>query len=345
MPRLYIATNGLSVWTSDDLGENLIRTQTDAGMYSGRQIWGLAAHPTGSGEVLVGTDDGIYGYDPQSQKWRHRAGPLDAAQMVTAIAYSPHDPSIVLAGVQPAALWRSEDGGWTWHDLRMPMRESVALRFHGTDANNNARVTMEPTGADDPTKHWTRVCHIVWDRDNPMKACACVEIDDAWLSEDGGRSFARTNQGLTIGDVHGMAIVREGGQRKLFAATALGLHVSRDDGASWQMTPIDSPWQYTRSIVERPDRTGVMYLTNGSGSPGWQGRLYRSQDYGETWVDVRLPGSVQSSMYFLAVHPSDPAIAFAAAALGQLYRTTDGGQSWHELPHRLGEIRSLCVVP
>ena len=55
---------------------------------------------------------------------------------------------------------------------------------------------------------------------------------------------------------------------KLFAATAFGLHSSDDDGGNWTFQKLDFAWQYTRSIVERPDRTGVMYLTNGSGSPG-----------------------------------------------------------------------------
>ena len=173
--------------------------------------------------------------------------------------------------------------------------------------------------------------------------CACVEIDDAWVSHDGGRTFERRNDGLhaAAADVHGMAVVNNG-RRMLFAATAFGLHMSDDDGRHWKFHKLDSPWQYTRSIVERPDRTGVMYLTNGSGSPGWHGRLYRSRDYGDTWHDVGLPGSVQSSIYFLAVNRADPMLGFAAGSLGQLYRTTDGGETWAELPRRLGEIRAVA---
>ena len=40
-PQLYIATNGLGVWYSDDLGENLIRMNSRMGMYSGNHIWAL----------------------------------------------------------------------------------------------------------------------------------------------------------------------------------------------------------------------------------------------------------------------------------------------------------------
>lgn len=188
------------------------------------------------------------------------------------------------------------------------------------------------------------MCQIIWDRDDPMMVCACVEIDDAWVSTDGGRTFERRNRGLAIADVHGMAAVREKGERKLFATTAFGLHVSLDDGQHWELRKIDSPWQYTRSIVERPDRTGVMFMTNGSGAPGWHGRLYRSRDYGETWEDAKLPGEVQSSLYFLATNSSNPDLAFAASALGQLFRTKDGGETWAQLPRRLGEIRGIAFA-
>jgi photosystem II stability/assembly factor-like uncharacterized protein len=345
MSRLYIATNGLSVWTSDNLGEELVRTPTAKGMYSGTQAWGLACHPANSGEVLCGTELGLFRFDPASKFWSHVASPMDDKRLVTAIAYSPHDQRVVLAGTQTADLYRSEDGGRTWRDLKVPMHESVALEFlPGTDPNGNPNVRLERGAAAGGTKHWTRVCQIVFDPDDPDLVCACVEIDDAWVSRDGGRTFERRNYGFegAAADVHGLAIVRNGRGRRVFAATAFGLHSSDDDGKSWRLQKLASPWQYTRSIVERPDRTGVMYLTNGSGSPGWHGRLFRSLDYGETWQDAGLPGAVQSSIYFLAVNPANPMLAFAAGSLGQLYRTTDGGTIWVELPRRLGEIRAIA---
>ena len=71
--------------------------------------------------------------------------PLDAKRMVTAIAYSPHDPNVIVAGTQPAALFRSEDGGNAWRDLNAAMYESVALRFGSKDSNNNPTATIAPT--------------------------------------------------------------------------------------------------------------------------------------------------------------------------------------------------------
>jgi photosystem II stability/assembly factor-like uncharacterized protein len=38
-------------------------------------------------------------------------------------------------------------------------------------------------------------------------------------------------------------------------------------------------------------------------------------------------------------------LIFAAATLGQIYRSTDGGENWIALQRRLGEIRALLWVP
>ena len=58
-----------------------------------------------------------------------------------------------------------------------------------------------------------------------------------------------------------------------------------------------------------------------------------------------MPGKVESSLYFLAAHPADPKLIFACATLGQLYRSSDGGESWTALAARLPEIRAMAWLP
>jgi photosystem II stability/assembly factor-like uncharacterized protein len=331
--RLYIGTNGLSVWTSDDLGETLVRMQSETGLYSGSQVWALAAESEHA--ILAGTETGLYRLDPRKGQWRHVASAMDG-RLITAIAVAPGNSGVLLAGTQPAGLFRSEDGGTTWHDLGVPMKPYVALRF-GT----NARGVVEGQRSGEPEiKHWTRVTQIVFDRLEPERVYAGVEVDYVWRSADGGRTWEKSTGGLVSPDIHGF--ITAGGKR-LLATTNAGLHVSNDRGVTWRHQPIDSPWQYVRSIAHPTGRPGILFMTNGDGAPGSQGRLYRSDDAGETWGHVPLPGEVQSSLYFLAFHPSDPKIGFASTSLGQFYRTTDGGETWHALPRRLGEIRALLL--
>jgi hypothetical protein len=66
------------------------------------------------------------------------------------------------------------------------------------------------------------------------------------------------------------AVVRNGA-RLVYATTNMGLHVSRDDGRSWQISPLDSPSQYTRGVTP-PRQQRVVLLCNGDGPPGLLGQ-------------------------------------------------------------------------
>ena len=339
MSHLYVATNGLSVWSSSDLGETLLRMSTGTGMYSGSQVWALALHPSSPHVLLAGTNTGIYCLNQEEENWTHIASPMDDAMLVTALAYAPDNPDVIMAGTQPAGLYRSEDAGKSWRNLGVPMKPYALTGYYQGD---NPFPEGHPAAYG--RKHWTRVTQIVFDPADSSLVWAGVEIDGAWRSIDGGKRWERSDHGMKSQDIHGFVVVHNG-ERVLFATTNAGLHVSSDDGASWTMRPIDSAWQYTRSIVERPDGTGVMFMTNGDGPPGTAGRLFRSRNHGVDWEDAGLPGEVESSAYFLATNPADPKLIYAAATLGQIYRSTDGGESWTVLKRRLGEIRALAWLP
>lgn len=339
MPQLYVATNGLSVWRSADGGETLARMSTGTGMYSGSQVWALTPHPAQPHLLFAGTNSGLYRFDQDDGNWTHIPSPMDQAMLVTAIACAPGNPDLMLTGTQPGGLYRSEDAGGTWQRLDVPIKPYALTGYYLGD-------DQFPDG--DPAahgrKHWTRITQIVFDPEDADTVWAGVEIDGAWRSTDGGESWQRCSDGMESQDIHGFLVMHRD-QRVVYATTNAGLHESRDDGASWTMRPIESDWQYTRSIVERPDGAGVMFMTNGNGPPGTAGRLFRSRDFGASWEDARLPGEVESSAYFLAVNPADPMLVYAAATLGQIYRSIDGGESWTGLARRLGEIRALAWLP
>jgi photosystem II stability/assembly factor-like uncharacterized protein len=339
MSHLYVATNGLSVWNSADLGETLLRMSTGSGMYSGSQVWALAPHPSSPHVLLAGTNTGLYRLNQEEESWSHIESPMDDAMLVTALAYAPDNAEIILAGTQPAGFYRTDDGGKNWRKLDVPIKEYALTGYYLGD---------KPFPEGHPgaygRRHWTRVTQIVFDPADSTIVWAGVEIDGAWRSLDGGERWQRCSDGMKSQDIHGFAMLRDGG-RVLYATTDAGLHVSRDNGASWAMQPIDSAWQYTRSIVERPDKTGVMFMTNGDGPPGTAGRLFRSRNHGADWQNVNLSGEAESSVYFLAVNPADPNLIYAAATLGQIWRSTDGGERWTSLKRRLGEIRALAWLP
>ena len=319
MPRLYIGTAGLSVWYSDDLGETLQRFWGTSGLYSETRVWALATHPERPEELLAGTDSGIYRLDVASGKWTHLPSEMDDL-CIWSVTRSPHDPDLVLAGTRPPAMFRSTDGAKTWTRVQAPLPETCPA-------------VMKP-----------RVTKIQFDPDDPDLVWAGLEIGGVWRSTDGGKTFQSASQGLVSEDIHDINVVRNGA-RLVYATTNMGLHVSRDDGQSWEMKPLDSPAQYTRGVTPRADGSGFLLLGNGDGPPGSWGRLMRSRDCGEHWEDAGLPGKLDSSVWTVATNPTDPKLIFVSTALGQYFRSSDGGESWKALPRRLTETRALAWVP
>ena len=325
MANLYAATNGLSLWTSSDNGDTINRMPTSTGLYSGAWVWGLAAHPTNPNELLVGTNFGVYKYDQKTKKMNLLNLPMEnGLQMVTACAYHPSNPDIIVVGTQPGQLFRTADGGKTWTNVGAAISKYAERYYEG---------------------HWTRVTCVIFDPKDGNHCWAGVEIDGVWHSSDAGLTWTRVAKDGIPPDIHGFGITHIGGERRLFAATNKGAFLTVDNGNNWEIKPLDSKYHFIRSVVARPDGSGVMFECDGDGPPGTIGELHRSRDHGKTWEKVELPGTLESSMYFVAVHPSDPKLVFAACNLGQLFRSTDGGETWTALKRRLPEIRALAWLP
>jgi photosystem II stability/assembly factor-like uncharacterized protein len=316
---LYVGTVGTSMWSSEDLGQSWARP-IDVGLYLECRVFSLTSQPADGGCVLAGTDQGVYRWHAAQKRWEHLPSVLDEYP-IWSLVQSPHDRNVLLAGTRPAALFRSEDAGRSW--TRLP----VEFPAH-------CRAVERP-----------RVTQILFDPQDPLAVWAGVEIDGVYRSSDGGRTWDKRIEGLISDDIHGLAVVRDNGRRKLFATTNKGLHLSLDGGESWQFRQLDSEWQYTRAIVQRADGQGTIFLSNGNGPPGSTGRLLRSRDYGETWSDARLPGELNSTLWCIAVHPSNPNLVFVCTNYGQLYLSEDGGDTWAKLKREFGEIRALLMRP
>ena len=254
---LYAGTAGHSAWFSEDLGESWTHPNSHSGMYLEARVWAFSSHPDAPDKLLAGTDDGIYRWDERTARWLHICTEL---KDVWAIAYDPADPRTIFAGTRPAALFRSTDAGDSWMELAAP---GIA-KF--------SDINMGPT----------RVTQLLFDPFTPDRLWATVEIGGIYRSDDRGQNWRMLTNGLISADVHDIAVTRtlEGAVRVL-ATTNRGLHVSDDHGENWHFVELDSLWQYTRCIVTKPNDPATLFMANGNGPPGNDGRLLRSSDAGE----------------------------------------------------------------
>ncbi len=315
--HVYAGTAGHSAWFSEDLGQSWVHPNSSSGMYLEARVWSFSSHPEQTQHLFAGTDMGLFRWDEAPARWTLLACPM---QDVWSIAQDPRDARVLIAGGRPACFYRSEDGGQHWEKLVVP------------GISQFSEINMGPT----------RVTQILFDPVTPDVVWATVEIGGIYRSNDRGRSWTLKDQGLISADVHAIAVVARTGLAPLvYATTNKGLHVSEDQGENWRFQELDSPWQYTRAIVARPDNPAIVFLTNGNGPPGNDGRLLRSSDHGRHWHEIELPGELNSTPWCLALDRVNPQLIFLATNLGQLFRSTDGGESFERLPHEFGEIRAL----
>jgi photosystem II stability/assembly factor-like uncharacterized protein len=319
--HVYVGTAGHSAWFSEDAGQTFVHPNSHSGMYLEARVWCMTAHPGQPQRLWAASDMGLFVWDEVPARWQAVPSPM---QDVWYVAIDPTNPQHLIAGTRPAALYRSTDGGAHWQQLEVPGLQTFSAINMGA----------------------TRVTQILFEARDPRRVWACVEIGGIFLSEDGGQTWQARDQGLISADVHGLAVIdRPDGTQRLLATTNRGLHESHDAGASWTFRKLDSPWQYTRAVVPRADHQGVVFLTNGNGPPGDQGRLFRSDDWGDHWHEVTLPGPLNSTVWNVTTHPDDPQSLWTCTNLGQLFRSRDGGAHWERLPHEFGEIRSLLWRP
>ena len=317
-PKFYVGTIGMSVWFTEDLGETWARPNSEHGMHNESRIWGLAAHPKRPDNVLAATDHGLNRWSETAKRWQHLASPMDGMN-VWSIQHAPDDPDLLIAGVCPGGFFRSEDGGKSWERREAAIPERCEFNV----ISRITQILFDPNDA-----------NLVW---------ASVEIDAIWRSADRGRTWVRVGKGLPTDDIHGIAVTHHGGRRRLYAATNRGLHVSTDDGGTFAPVFVDTPRPYFRAITAGIG--GTMLLTNGDGPPGSWGRIYRSDDGGETWTNVPLGAEPNSTLWTASAHPFDPSLVFACSNLGEVYRSTDGARSFAKLKREMGEIRSSLWRP
>lgn len=318
----YAASIGHSIWFSHDLGESWNRANTNTGgIYNESRCWCLSVHPDRPGEVLAGTDIGVYRWAPDQERWNHVPSPMDGFHIQQLVQH-PDDPDYIVAGTRPAALFISETGGERW-------TKAAVGNASESEFINTPRVTSIQF---DPADRDT-----IW---------ATIEIDAIWRSRDRGHTWSRLNDGLRTDDIHNMVIIDDLGDRRILCSTELGLHRSDDNGETWHFVDVPAaPWPYFRCMARRADTSGTLFLSVGDKPSGVTGLLLRSRDWGETWEDAGLPTPVNSTIWWIGTNPANPLLIFCCTIMGQIFRSIDGGDSWLKMGRELGELRQIAWAP
>lgn len=325
MKYMACAATMQAVWFSHDEGAGWSRLPTPTGgLYNEARCWSVATHAERPGEILAGTDQGLYRYTLAKGRFDHIPSPMDDLHILQ-VEQDPGNPDIIACGTRPGEIFVSEDDGETWRRSNLNAATECWLI-------NTTRVTsiqFDPRDAD-----------TIW---------ITIEIDGVFRSSDRGRTWTRLVNGLADCDTHDLVFIDDDdGSRILLCSTEAGLHRSFDNGESWALAPVAeeiAPWLYWRSIKQRADNCGVVLASVGDKPSGETGVLLISRDRGRTWRRSRLSHPVNSTIWSIATHPADPDLLFFATIFGQIFRSADGGESWQKMQRELGEIRGVAWTP
>jgi photosystem II stability/assembly factor-like uncharacterized protein len=138
---VYVGLREKGVWRTDDGGASWVDCDLPAAA-----VFSVAVSAA-DGAVYAGTEpSALYRSDDRGRAWRELEGLLDLPSRPTWsfpprpwtshvrwIAPNPHEPDIVLAGIELGGLMRTTDRGETWQDHRPGAQPDVhSLAWHPT---------------------------------------------------------------------------------------------------------------------------------------------------------------------------------------------------------------------
>ncbi|MFC5300844.1 WD40/YVTN/BNR-like repeat-containing protein [Azospira restricta] len=273
-------------------------------------------------------------YDGSSRPWEFKR--------VWHLEPALDDPDTVYAGVEDAALFRSDDGGGSW-------RELPGLRGHGSGP------AWQP-GAGGLCLHT-----ILLDPSDAQRIYAAISAAGAFRSDDAGATWKPINRGLhslyipdpnaEVGHcVHRIALHRDRPQT-LYMQKHWDVLRSDDAGESWREVSGNLPSDFGFVIdvhAHEPETIYVVPIKSDSEHypPDGRLRVYRSRSGGDDWQAL-TDGLPQRDCYVnvlrdaMAVDTLDPCGIYFGTTGGQVYASADGGDHWTAIVRDLPAVLSV----
>jgi photosystem II stability/assembly factor-like uncharacterized protein len=307
------------------------------------------------GQMIQRSDDGgktweavdnklVYDGVPGTHQWYDGTQHPWEFKRVWHLEPSLTDPDLVYAGVEDAALFRTTDGGRSWHEMS-------GLREHPSGAK------WQP-GAGGMGLHT-----IVLDRANPGRMYIAISAAGVFRSDDAGQTWRPINRGLKseyipdpnaeVGHcVHRIAM-HPSRPDVLYMQKHWDVMRSNDAGESWHEVSGNLPSDFGFPIdvhAHEPETIYVVPIKSDSEHypPDGKLRVYRSRTGGNEW-EALTEGLPQKDCYVnvlrdaMAVDSLDSCGIYFGTTGGQVYASADAGDTWAPIVRDLPAVLSVEV--
>jgi photosystem II stability/assembly factor-like uncharacterized protein len=307
------------------------------------------------GQLIQRSDDGgatwypvdnTFTYDgvPGTHQWYDGTPHPWEFKRVWHLEPSRTDPDTVYAGVEDAALFRTVDGGKSWHELS-------GLRGHGSGPH------WQP-GAGGMCLHT-----ILLDPVHAGRIYVAISAAGTFRSDDGGVSWKPINKGLRSGEipsaeaevghcVHRIAM-HPSNPDVLFMQKHWDIMRSDDAGASWHEVSGNLPSDFGFPIAVHAHEPETIYVVPIKSDaehypPEGKLRVYRSRAGGNEW-EALTEGLPQEDCYVnvlrdaMAVDTLDSCGIYFGTTGGQVYCSPDAGDHWEAIVRDLPAVLSVEV--
>ncbi len=307
------------------------------------------------GQVIQRSNDGGKTWEPAGNKFEYQGDPgthqfFDGTQVpwkfnrVWALEPSPTDPERVYAGVEDAALFRTDDGGQSWQEL-------AGLR--------SAKGHLWGPGAGGMCLHT-----ILQDPANPDRIITAISAAGVFRTDDCGQSWRPATRGLKsdfelpdpdadVGHcVHSISM-HPSRPDTLFMQKHWDVMRSDDGGESWYEISGNLPSDFgfpIRVHAHEPETIYVVPIKSDSEHypPEGKLRVYRSRTGGNEW-EALTNGLPQENCYVnilrsaMAVDTLDDCGIYFGTTGGQVYGSADSGDHWKPIVENLPAVLSVEV--
>ncbi len=294
----------------------------------------------------------VYLTDDPTGAWEQSDGPRFPEDTDTTLArtwvITPGErEGVVYAGVDPAALFESRDGGMSW-ELNRALWDQPSRPEWGPGAGGLCLHSICP-----------------WPGE-PDRLAVGISAVGVWLTEDGGSSWEVGNTGIVprylpeearsqpLGRcIHNLHRAPRRPER-LFMQFHGGVYRSDDAGRTWVSIAegLPSDFGFPMAIDPTdPDSAYVIPLNSDLDRVSAEGRLrvFETRDAGTTW-SARAEGLPQDEAYLTVLRQAfarddgDPLGLWFGATSGDVFGSADAGGTWKLVARDLAPVLSVRVA-